>query len=116
MAKGVNRNQAERAAKLKGITLGQAYQDYLANRQLTPNTLRDYSRAMRAGFDDWADKPITSLNRNMIEQRFNQLSQDHGNAQANQRFRFLRALLNFSMERYSTQDGEPLIPSNPCNR
>lgn len=51
----------------------------------------------------------------MIERRFD-LWTERSPAAANRHFRFLRALLNFAMERYSTPDGEPLIPSNPCNR
>src|SRR5262249_16003313 len=39
-----------------------------------------------------------------------------GPAQANQFFRFLRALINYAMEKYSDVHGEPLIPSNPCKR
>lgn len=115
MAKGVNLNQAERDAKLKGITLAEAYRDYLANRDLTPNTLKDYAKAMNKAFLDWQGLPLTGITRAMIERRFDQLS-ERSEAQANQQFRFLRAVLNFAMEKYSTADGEPLIPSNPCNR
>ncbi|MFO1431458.1 MAG: site-specific integrase [Candidatus Competibacteraceae bacterium] len=115
MAKGVNLNQAEKEAKLKGITLAEAFHDYLQSRTLTANTLRGYHRAMDKIFADWRDMPLTAINRTMIERRFDQLS-ERSEAQANQQFRFLRALLNFAMEKYSAADGEPLIPSNPCNR
>lgn len=70
---------------------------------------------MRKGFPDWASKPIRAINRDDIENRFNQLS-ENSKAQANQMFRFLRALLNFAKEKYPSMDGEPLIPSNPCDR
>jgi len=115
MAKGVNLNQAEKEAKLKGVTLAEAFRDYLQSRQLSASTIKDYHKAMNTAFTDWHDLPLVAINRNMIERRFDQRS-ERSEAQANQQFRFLRALFNFAMEKYSTADGEPLIPSNPCNR
>lgn len=115
MAKGVNLNQVERDARVKGVTLNEAYQEYIKSRSLTENTLKDYAKAMRLGFSDWHNKPIHEISRNLIEERFNKLSQK-SEAQANQMFRFLRALLNFAKEKYTSDNGEPLIPSNPCDR
>jgi integrase len=115
LAKGIHLNQAERVAKARAVTLGEAYRAYIEGRVLTENTLHDYAKAMRRGFADWVDKPVRDINRSMIEGRFNELSKA-SQAQANQMFRFLRALLNFAKEKYATDDGEPLIPSNPCDR
>jgi len=115
MAKGVNLNQVDREAKVKGVTLGQAYEAYINSRTLTENTRYDYAKAMEKGFADWQNKPIQSIKRDMIEARFNKLS-ENSLAQANQMFRFLRALLNFAKEKFTLGDGEPLIPSNPCDR
>ena len=115
MAKGININQEERNARIKKITLKEAYQEYIKSRALTDNTLNDYAKAMRIGFSDWHNKPIQEITRNIIEERFNKLS-ENSHAQANQMFRFLRALLNFAKEKYTSDKGEPLIPSNPCDR
>jgi hypothetical protein len=115
MAKGVNLNQQRRTEKVKAVTLGQAYADYLKARRLTANTLKDYNKAMRRGFADWAELPITRINRLMVKRRFAELSL-HGPAQANQMFRFLRALLNFAMAKYLGADGNPTLPSNPCDQ
>lgn len=115
MVRGINPNEEDKATRIRGTTLEEAYQEYIKSRPLTPNTLGDYEKAMRKGFPDWADKPIKVINRDDIENRFNQLSQN-SKAQANQMFRFLRALLNFAKEKYTSIDGEPLIPSNPCDR
>ena len=115
MARGINQNQAERNAKLKGVTLAEAYETYIQSRSLSMSTLTDYAKAMRLGFPDWQNKPIQSIKRDLIEARFNKLS-ERSQAQANQMFRFLRALLNFAKEKYTSDDGEPLIPSNPCDR
>lgn len=115
MAKGVNLNQAKRAAKIKGITLLEVYKEYIRSRNLTENTLKDYDKAMRTGFADWWNKPIQKITRDLIEDRFNKLSKKSP-AQTNQKFRFLRALLNFAKEKYTNEEGEPIIPSNPCER
>lgn len=115
MVKGVNPNQAAKESKIQGITLEEAYKEYIKSRSLTQNTLYDYEKAMRKAFSDWANMSIKSINRDDIEKRFNELSAK-SKAQANQAFRFLRALLNFAKEKYASTNGEPLIPSNPCDR
>lgn len=115
MVQGVNPNHADKQAKIKGVTLEEAYQEYIKSRDLSQNTLYDYEKSMRKGFPDWANKPIKIINRDDIENRFNKLSES-SKAQANQMFRFLRALLNFAKEKYASAEGEPLIPSNPCDR
>jgi integrase len=115
MVLGTNPRQVEKNSRLKGVTLADAYRDYLDSRELSENTRHDYAKAMRTAFADWQDKPLTAINRNIVEARFNEVS-EKGKAQANQQFRFLRALLNFAMEKYSDSSGEPIIPSNPCNR
>lgn len=98
----------------KNITLQQAYEDYIHAKSITEGTKIKYERSMRLCFNDWRNRKITSINRDMIERRFKERS-DHSEAIANSDFRFLRALLNFAMEEYIF-DNEPLIPSNPCNR
>jgi integrase len=115
MAGGTDHNVEKKKNSVRSVTLHQAYTDYMSAKRFTPNTLRDYRKAIEKGFADWKEKPVADITRAMVERRFNELSKV-SNAQANQMFRFLRALLNYAMERYSTPDGEPLMPSNPCNR
>jgi integrase len=126
MAKGVNVNEEKREAVRQAVTLDQAYRGYIQERDLRGNTLRDYERAMNRAFDDWKGKPLTNINRQMVEKRFDELSQPTVNdagevvskneAFPNQAFRFLRALINWAREKYAAEDGEPLLPSNPCDR
>ena len=115
LVQGVNVNAAKEAEKLQGVTLAEAYQAFVKSRSLTSNTLNQYQRSMRLTFADWSGKPLTAINRALVERRFEEASK-RGEALANRDFRFLRALLNFAMEKYCTPDGEPLVPSNPCNR
>jgi integrase len=115
LSRGIDLIHVARKQEAHGVTLREAYDAYIASRALAENTLRDYKKAMDSAFNDWQAKPIRDINRAMIERRFELLSKA-SSAQANQAFRFLRALLNYAMEKYTAEDGEPLIPSNPCNR
>ncbi len=114
MARGVDPNRRQQEEERLAVTLQDAYEEYLRTRRLSANTLHDYERAMCVGFHEWRGRPIVGITREMILRRFEQLSVT-SRAQANLRFRFLRALLNFAMERYQSPIGDPLIPSNPCN-
>jgi integrase len=114
MAKGIDINLKEKRAKVQNITLQQAYAVYKDTRPLGIRTITDYDGAMKTTFKEWQNKPIISINREMIERKFKAKSKT-APALANLHFRFLRALLNFAMEKY-TVDGKPLIPSNPCAR
>jgi integrase len=62
-------------------------------------------------FSDWADKPITTITRDLCSARFSELSA-RGPTQANQAFRILRALLNYAREAYRAGD-TPILPENP---
>jgi len=115
MTQRINLNQADRDAKIKGITLVQAYEAHIQTRDLSKVSLRVYAKAMQPGFADWKNKSIQSINRDLIEARFNKLSEKN-QAQTNQMFLFLRALLNFAKEKYTLGDDEPLVQSNPCDR
>ncbi len=112
---GVNVNAVKEAEKVQGVTLAEVYQAFLTDRALSPKTRLSYDDAMNRIFSDWLGKPVRSLNRNLIDRRFDEVSKS-GQAAANLHFRVLRAVLNFAMEKYSTPDGEPLIPSNPVVR
>jgi integrase len=114
MARGINLNYEKKRQQINGMTLGDCYSTYVQERTLTKNTKRDYEKAMRTGFKAWKDLPVSRITRDLVIRRFDELS-IRSPAQANQMFRFLRALLNFSMERFRSAEGEPLIPSNPCN-
>lgn len=126
MAQGINPNQQKREVVRQAVTLEQAYQGYTQERSLRANSLRDYAKAMNRVFNDWRSIPLVNITRLMVEDRFDTISKptlnDAGEviakneAFANQAFRFLRAVLNWASEKYASDDGEPLLPSNPCDR
>ncbi|MBR3676300.1 MAG: tyrosine-type recombinase/integrase [Alphaproteobacteria bacterium] len=114
LAKGVNVNAEKKKDKLKGVTLMQAYNDYKSIKRLRDTTLEGYDCALNKAFKDWQDIELAKINRDMIEKRFKDLSKTTPVA-ANLYFRALRAIFNFAIEKYLI-DGEPIVPSNPCNR
>ncbi len=114
MEKGENINATAKKNKVKQITLQNAVDDYVKTKSLRPLTAKAYLRSIQTDFKDWANLPIAKINRDMIETRFKEIS-TRSNSMANVDFRMLRAIINFAMEKYAI-DGEPLIPSNPCQR
>ena len=99
------------------VTLQDVCDVYLKERrtakggELTTRTKADITRHIRVSFSDWADKPITTITRDLCSTRFSELSA-RGPTQANQAFRILRALLNYAREAYRAGD-VPILPENP---
>lgn len=114
IAKGIDINAEAKKEKAKGITLKEAYNDYKQTKKLRETTVIGYDCAMNKAFNDWQNKELTKINRDMIEKRFKDLSKTAPTG-TNLYFRCLRAVFNFAIEKYCV-DGEPTIPSNPCNR
>ena len=112
------REETKRQAKKNtGITLEQAFKDFLQVRTIKPRTRKDYERSMKVAFGDWKRKRLLDISRDMVSTRHTKLGQSMGEAQANQHFRFLRSLLNFCAGYYEDPvDGGPLIKSNPIDR
>jgi hypothetical protein len=102
-SKGIDPRDKKERAKSAALTLREVATDYCANRQtknggnLTAKTVDDIQRHVKTNFGDWADKPIVSITSEMVRDRFEKISK-RSPAQANQAFRVLRALLNFSID------------------
>lgn len=115
MAQDVNPNELKRENRIKSITLHEAYIDYMAARKsLKPTTKRDYRKCVDSYFNDWLNKPMVGITRDLVEQRHQKLS-EKSEAQANLAMRFLRALFNFSSE-YRDGKGRVIITDNPVRR
>lgn len=137
------RQQEETKKRLKkgrGITLEQAFDDFLKVRTIKPRTQKDYQRAMDSAFADWKQRPVIGITRDLVSQRHQKLKADaqanfkkktrgkarkptkeeiqkRGGAYANLNLRFLRSLLNFAAGYYEDPvDGGPLIKNNPVDR
>lgn len=103
--------------KTLAVTLQDVCDVYIKERrtakggELAKRTKEDIAKHVRVSFSDWADKPITSITRDLCSARFSELSAK-GPTQANQAFRILRALLNYAREAYRP-DGLPILIENP---
>jgi integrase len=121
IAKGNDPKTGKRINTLKDITLREVLQKFLEMKPIREATKRNYHFAVNRHFEDWLDMPITSITKDMAEQRHIKLTNSpnrlktssHG--RANNALKKLSALINFAADRYGTED-EPLIKTNPVTR
>jgi len=111
----------KRINTLSDITLREVLQKFLEIKPIRQATKQNYVSAINCHFQDWLDKPIKSLTKDMVEQRHQELTiapnrlGTSGHGRANNALKKLSALINFAADRYGTED-EPLIKSNPVSR
>lgn len=116
MSRGVNPNDAAKEKKVRGVTLEQAFTDFLdARKALKPRTIYDYKRIVGTYLADWNKKPVAEITKDMVAKRHTQLG-IKSEAQANLSMRFLRALFNFASGQYEDSKGQTLIAENPVKR
>lgn len=102
-SRGTTSTIEKKRVKKLSVTLREVTIDYCANRRtkkggkLTAMTIRDITRHLNSNFGDWADKPIVNITSEMCRDRFKEIS-IRSPAQANQAFRILRALINYSID------------------
>ena len=79
---------AERKAEtIRGTTLHQAFEDYLATRKdLKASTVHDYRRSIDGAFADWQDTPLTEITKDRVELRHRTLGKK-SHARANNAMR-----------------------------
>lgn len=117
IAGGTNPIKQRRQAQFAGITLHEVFKTFRqARRQLRPKTLYDYQRVMDVVFPDWLPRPVRAISKDMVAKRFHELTDQHGPSYANLAMRTLRSVLNFAMNSYEDDDGQPIITDNPVNR
>jgi integrase len=125
MHQGNNPNAAKRAGRHREKTFLEVCEEYLLGRQLKEGTRKDYRRHMRKTLLKWADRSFLSIDREMVEKAYREAvtrtvitATGEGHvltaAQANQAFRFARAVFNFA-KRYHGEDGRPLLGDNPVD-
>jgi len=116
MAQGVNPLDLEREERSRGVTLDQAFADFLiARKSLKPTTIYDYKRTLNCYLPDWKKKPLVEITKDMVAVRHTKLG-ERSKAQANLVMRYLRAIFNFAAGQYENSKGQSLIPDNPVKR
>lgn len=119
LAGGVDPKVSEKSAKKLAVTLNEVVAKYCEEKRTKngslKNSTKDCIKRVTARYlNDWADKPIAQITREACALRFREVSA-HAPAQANQCFRYLRAVLNFAREMYRTEDDRPIVPENPVS-
>ena len=115
VATGIDPIAEKRDREAKGVTLGQAFEEYLTLRHgLKPGTVFDYRRSMREFFPDWLNRPLQTISKDAVAHRH--AKNAHRPVRANNAFRVLRAIFNFAAGQYEDSEGRSLFTVNPVNR
>lgn len=105
-----------KAKRVKGVTLIEAFDDYLLTRKdLKDSTIHDYKRSINGPFADWQNKTLLDISKDMVELRHRTLGQ-RSHARANNAMRLLRALFNHAKSKYEDAKGNPVVVLNPVDR
>ncbi len=116
LASGIDPTQVKRETKIKAVTLGEVFAEFLKFRDLKPKTVRDYTGVMNNIYPDWQKLPITDISRDAVERRHNKVGTERGHAYANLGSRTLRSVLNYASAKYETGKGLSILPENPIKR
>lgn len=103
LSNGINPTEEKRKAKLKGMTLIELLDRYLADKaDLREATIKDYRKNVKA-FGDWLDKPIDSITRDMVLTKRNQFTGGRDN-----KMRVLRLLMSYATDTLKVLDNNPV--------
>jgi integrase len=103
LAQGINPTEEKRKQKIRGITLQELFDRYLADKtDLREASIKDYTKNMRA-FSDWLDKPINEITRDMVITKRNQFVGGRDN-----KLRVLRLLMRYAVHTLKALDENPV--------
>ena len=85
---------ADERTEARGMaTLAQAFEGYMAaNPNRAANTVRLYRQNLRVNLSDWLKRPLDTITRQEVEDRFNFITGKHGWSAANQTLSMLRSI------------------------
>lgn len=116
----VEKKKRQQKSLAQGETLREVMEDYVKHKRTSNGPLRDstkadYRHCVEHTFADWADKPVVNITRDTVVLKFRELSKT-APTQANQSFRYLKAMLNWAREKYAAPDGTyTIMPMNPVS-
>lgn len=116
IAMGANPIADKERERLRGLTLGQVFDDFIRLRKLSERTCYDYRRIVENALADWKDRPLVGISKAAVLQRHQSLGENSGEAYANLTMRFLRSLFNFAIAQYEDGSGRALVTENPVLR
>jgi integrase len=125
----VDRKAKAALAVGQNATLQMMLDEYLATNKtkygkpLREATKQDYRHHIETELSDWLSKPVATINRDMVEARFHQISRRVSKASplgakqvANGTFVYLRAILTFAAEKYEVDGVRTILTTNPVTR
>lgn len=116
LAQGESVASKRRTKAAQEVTLSEVFADYLESRKdLKPLTRNDMERALKEVLPDWRDKPVAKITPAMVEKRHAEYGK-RSKARSNLAMRYLRALLNYAAAKYTDDEGQQIITSNPVSR
>lgn len=119
MRQGIDPRTVAKERAAEAVTLRDVADAYKRDRPLKESSKGEIERHVTTTFEAWLKKPMTSITREAVTKRFNEIK-NHGlrgdgpaPAQANQGFSVLRALFNYAIREYRRPDGTAIIKDNP---
>lgn len=111
----VEKKRQEDAKRIEEITLRFVLNDYLQKKRLKESTKYNYRCVLEATMEDWLDKPLVHINRDMSSDRHRSIS-DKSPGMADNAMRVLRALFTFAGYEYEQLSTHPNIVINPVRK
>jgi integrase len=106
----------KKADTVRGVTLEEAFESYLAARHdLKPGTVSNYRKCVDGALKRWKNKPLSEIDKDMVQARHAEIGRT-APARANNVMRVLRAVFNHAMQQYEDENGQPIIQINPTKR
>jgi integrase len=101
------------AHKLKEITLRKVFLNWFETNKTTKiSTKKLYRDLLFKHLEDWLELPLLDITEEMVSEKYDLISRQTV-ASANNSFRALRMLFNWSRKRYKNAKGIPFILENP---
>jgi integrase len=110
LVEGINPNEQRRISTLRKISLQEAYDDYLANRNLKDRAVTGYKTVMRNQLASLASKALDEIDRESIY-TIHKTAKAKG--QSDLAMRLLRAVFNFARNEYLDENKLYLFLNNP---
>jgi len=112
MANGINPNREKALARIRGITLKKAMEEYFTSKPLLrEGTKRTYNCLLHLWLSDWMNRPLDEIGKNDISKRHLKIASERSPVAANNVMRTFRAIYNHAQE---ISDGT--LPENPTKR
>lgn len=116
LIRGIDRKAEERNARVKTVTLLEAYIHFIeARKSLAERTKSDYEYTFNRLILDWMKLPWVSITREMVLKRHAEVGKVNGWATANHLMRALGSVLRSSMKFYRAPDGSMLVQECPTS-